>query len=90
MKVETQVRCDECMSCGNKEDLTAHHAIPRRMNPNYNATVTVCRTCHDLIHSDDVEGLKGMLYKGQRMLRNAYAAISNFNINSALNKIKNR
>ena len=68
------------MCCGLKSNLTDHHAIPQRMEPQENCIVVVCRDCHDKIHSDDIEGLKGMIHKGHIMMKRAYEKIANYTI----------
>lgn len=44
----------ECWSCLSTENLTRHHAIPKRMNPQKNLVIPICRTCHNKINGIDV------------------------------------
>ena len=68
---EIAIASYDCFRCGSMENLTRHHAIPKRMNPRKNMTVPLCRKCHNELNTIDNHNvvLLNLVRKGIRNLR---------------------
>jgi len=44
---------NKCWVCGTSENITNHHAIPKRLKPIQNIFVPVCKPCHGKINLQD-------------------------------------
>jgi len=61
---------DKCWMCGDKKNLTMHHALSTHMKPLHNVLIPVCRTCHDdKINAEDVAGLTAFTYKLMKQMQ---------------------
>ena len=54
---EVEIRGKICFYCGTtfkgnevKDNLTKHHAIPKRMKSKYNVFIPLCRGCHKKVN----------------------------------------
>lgn len=41
-----------CPMCNNRRDLTRHHVIPKKLRTGNEASVYICRECHDRVEEE--------------------------------------
>ena len=57
-----------CFRCNTTKHVTKHHVIPQYLKPHQNVIIPLCRECHTILHSQDMNNIRAFLHKIQKSL----------------------
>jgi len=77
-EMEITVWEKQCWICGTKNGyITTHHTLPKHLKPIKNFLCPVCKTCHDKLNQNDVQGIVAFAYKIQKSFNELTMMVQN-------------
>jgi hypothetical protein len=67
---------NQCWICGEEDNITSHHALPKHLKPKNNIIIPVCDICHKKLNAFDINGMYTYLYKIKKSIKENVGAVN--------------